>query len=283
METRHREVLFHPPVILSIAGSDSIAGAGIQADIKTAGALGAYCCTAITAITAQNSKTVSSIWPVPQRELQNQLAAVNDDVALKAIKIGMLGSVESVEVVSRFLSSREPLPIVLDPVIRSSAGDDLATIEIIAAMRELLFSRAAIITPNIDEAAAILTTKTATSTDEMREQALALQKQGAHAVLVKGGHLLHQETAMVSDVLADGEQIQIFEARRITTRHTHGTGCSLSTAIAVELANGEPLADAVRIAKGYVTNAIAYAARQDIVDSNGPINHFYHHKYKVRV
>lgn len=282
METRHREVLFRPPVILSIAGSDSFAGAGIQADIKTAGALGAYCCTAITAITAQNSKTVSSIWPVPRRELQNQLAAVNDDVVLKAVKIGMLGSVEAVETVSLFLSSRGSLPVVLDPVIRSSAGDDLATNEIIDAMRELLFSHAAVITPNIDEAAALLVTDTASSTDEMREQAIALRKQGARAALVKGGHLL-QETAMVSDVLADGDHVQIFEARKIATRHTHGTGCSLSTAIAVELAKGEPLADAVRIAKGYVTNAIAYAARQDIVDSNGPINHFYHHKYKVRV
>lgn len=282
METHNREVLFRPPVILSIAGSDSFAGAGIQADIKTAGALGAYCCTAITAITAQNSKAVSSIWPVPRQELQNQLVAVNDDVALKAVKIGMLGSVEAVETVSHFLLSRGPVPVVLDPVIRSSAGDDLATNEIIAAMREMLFSHATAITPNIDEAAAILDTKTASSTDEMREQALALQKLGANAVLVKGGHLL-QETAMVSDVLVDDGQIQIFEARRITTQHSHGTGCSLSTAIAVELAKGEPLADAVRIAKGYVTNAIAYAARQDIVDSNGPINHFYHHKYKVRV
>ncbi len=281
METSGSDTPFHPPVILSIAGSDSFAGAGIQADIKTAGALGAYCCTAITAVTAQNSKTVSSIWPVPPRELQNQLRTVAADVEIRAVKIGMLGSVDAVETVGRFLSSRKTIPVVLDPVIRSSAGDDLATNDIVRAMKDLLFPGATVITPNLDEAAVILGTRIAQDVDAMRGQATALQELGAPAVLLKGGHL--PKATVITDVLADGDRLQFFEAEKIKTVHTHGTGCSLSTAIAVALAKGEMLADAVQIAKVYVTNALAHAVRQNIVENNGPLNHFYHHKYKVRV
>ena len=285
MDTPRRESTFDPPVIISIAGSDSFAGAGIQADIKTASALGGYCCTAITAVTAQNSRGVSSVWPLPPEELQKQLQAIADDVRLGAIKIGLLGSVAAVETIAAFIERQASIPVILDPVLGASSGHDFRSQPVIDAMRQHLFGVTTLLTPNLAEAAVLLDAPVASHLREMEQQATALTALGINAVLLKGGHLplTSEDAELATDVLASDGGIQLFEARKIKTANTHGTGCTLSTAIAVELARGKELVEAIKIAKNYITNTIAYAASGTVVKSNGPLNHFYHIKFRVRV
>lgn len=260
-----------PASIVSIAGSDSFAGAGIQADLKTAQALGVYCATAITAVTAQNSRGVYEVAPIPADVITGQLRAIDDDLAPGAIKIGMVGSAAVIDLVAAYLVKRDnTVPVVLDTVIRATSGGQLLDPDAHRAMVKQLLPLAAVITPNAIEAGILLETEPARNEAQLAEQARALTELGTPAALVKGGHLNGDQS--VDALYADGE-IQFFRAPRIETHHTHGTGCSLSTAIAAGLAQGQTLSDAVQTAKEFVSGAIASAQSWELVKQNGPLDH----------
>lgn len=271
-----------PPVVLTIAGSDPLAGAGLQADLKTVAALGGYCCTVVTAVTAQNSRQLSRVWALSAEQLEAQLAAVMADVTPAAVKLGMLASAELVTAVTAFLQApaQAGIPVVLDPVFRSTTGGSLLAGEGVDALHQLL-SLATLVTPNLAEAARLLGCDESKSVEEMEAQARALCRQTGTAVLLKGGHL--SATAQAVDVLAStatGEQgepelVTGFSSPRLEARHTHGSGCSLAAAIACYLAAGFTLQEAVGNAKAYIYNAIFQAADLHLVDRNGPLHHFY--------
>jgi hydroxymethylpyrimidine/phosphomethylpyrimidine kinase len=256
-----------PPRILAIAGSDSSGGAGIQADIKTISMLGGYAMTAITAITAQNTLGVQGVEPVAPDMVAQQIAACIDDIGVDAVKIGMLASPEVIAAVAGALSAID-VPIVLDPVMIATSGAELVGPQAVAALRETLFPRAALITPNLPELAHLagraLPTRAA-----MVEAASALAEATGAAVLAKGGHA---DAATITDVLiVSGEPPLAFDHARIDTRHTHGTGCTLSSAIATLLGRGESLPDAVRLARAFVFAAIA--AAPGLGAGHGPLGH----------
>lgn len=260
-------------VVLSIAGSDSSGGAGIQADIKTGAAFGVHVATAITALTAQNSERVSGIYPVTPQQLQAQIDAVMQSLPVDTIKIGMVANAELAQVIAEFLDSVE-LPVVLDPVLGATSGSALTEgTDVESLFRQVLVPRASVITPNLLEAARLLDCAPASSYDEMERQAKGLQALGAKAVLIKGGHM---HAVLAADCLLT-EQLQPFTAPRIDTSHTHGSGCTLATAVAAGLAQGLSLAQAVAAAKTYIQGAIASAARLNLVPHNGPLHHF--HQY----
>lgn len=260
-----------PPVALSIAGSDPSGGAGIQADLKTFAALGAYGTTIITALTAQNTRGVTGVHAVPVEFVDEQLRTLTEDVRIDAVKIGMLASAELVELVGSWLG-RAPLadvPIVLDPVMVATAGSALLESSAVAALREIL-PAASLITPNLPEAAALLRGEPARSVAEMRDQADALVAGGVRRVLLKGGHL---DGAEAVDVLADATGVHELRAERIPTRNTHGTGCTLSSAIAALRPQRESWSEAVTDAKAWLTDALRGADRLDIGSGNGPVDH----------
>jgi hydroxymethylpyrimidine/phosphomethylpyrimidine kinase len=258
--------------VLTIAGSDSGGGAGIQADLKTFSALGCYGMTAITALTAQNTCGVTAIHPVPAAMVGAQIEAVLTDIGVDAIKIGMLNTPEVIEEVARQLRGCGAVPIVLDPVMVSKSGAKLLHDEAIAALRQILIPRATIITPNIPEAE-VLSGQTIRAREDFETAAAALLKLGPQAVLVKGGHLAGP--ASPDCLLAAGAPPRWLEAPRLTTRNLHGTGCTLSAAIAAHLARGLELAAAVAAAKEYLGAALAAGAAYQLGQGQGPVRHFF--------
>ncbi|GAB1255800.1 bifunctional hydroxymethylpyrimidine kinase/phosphomethylpyrimidine kinase [Aurantivibrio plasticivorans] len=264
------------PVVMSIAGSDSSAGAGIQADLKACSALGVYAATVITAVTAQNTLGVTAISPVPIDTVAAQIEAVFADLNVSAIKLGMLHSVGNVVCVARHLTAHENIPVVCDPVMMSTSGSALLSEEAVAALREELLPRVSIVTPNLVEAALLLDAEPATDEVAMIEQAEALLALSPNAVLLKGGHLTG---VSATDVLVwrdgDNQRCEVFRTEKIESNNTHGTGCTLSSAIAALLVKGYAMNDAVSTAKEYVTHAIAHADQLHIGDGHGPLQHFY--------
>ena len=262
--------------VLSIAGSDSGGGAGIQADLKTISALGAYGMTAITAITAQNTQGVRSIASVPVEVLADQIDAVVEDIGVEAVKIGMLHSPEVVQTVAEALKRHQLAPVVLDPVMVATSGASLMENATVQVLVQTLFPLATLVTPNLDEAELLLQ-RSIRTVEEMRQAARDLKVLGAPAVLLKGGHLAGEH---VVDVLlqADGEEL-VFEDKRIATPNTHGTGCTLSSAIATYLALGEDVPEAVQYARQYVRHALEAGALVATGKAgNGPLNHSFHPK-----
>ena len=258
--------------VLSIAGSDSGGGAGVQADLKTMSALGCYGMTAITALTAQNTQGVRGIHGVPPEFLRLQIDAVLDDIGADAVKIGMLHAPEIVHEVAGAIDRYALRNVVLDPVMVATSGDRLIAEETVGELVRELFPRAALITPNLDEAGLLLG-RTITGADELEEAARALLAMGAPAVLVKGGHLPGNEVVDLL-ALADGACVRM-ASTRIATHNGHGTGCTLSSAIASYLALGQPLAQAVQQARAYVLGAIEAGARVHTGRGHGPLNHGY--------
>ncbi len=260
------------PIAVTIAGSDSSGGAGIQADLKTFSALGVYGASVISALTAQNTRGVAAIHDVPAAFVTQQIDAVFSDLAVTAVKIGMLSQVATIEAVAASLRRYTQTNVVVDPVMVATSGDRLLAPEAVAALRDRLVPLALVITPNLPEAAALLETEIAADEAEMRRQGERLLALGARAVLMKGGH--GEQAEAVDLLLAEGT-VARFAAPRIATRNTHGTGCTLAAAIAAGLAKGEDLAPAVQAAKRYVTQAIAAADRLSIGSGHGPVHHFH--------
>lgn len=260
------------PVALTIAGSDTIGGAGIQADLKTFAALGVYGTTAITALTAQNTKGVSGINEAPADFVKRQIDAVMSDLPVAAVKIGMTASQPIIEVIAERLSHWQAKNVVLDPVMIATSGDRLLADGAIEAMRATLMPRATLVTPNLPEAAALLDEQVARTEDDIADQGRRILKFGVPAVLIKGGHGEGPESI---DYLITADRVVPFAAARLNTKNVHGTGCTLSSAIAAGLAKGEGLEAAVRQAKDYVSAAIATASRLGIDRDNGPIHHFH--------
>ena len=254
--------------VLSIAGSDSGGGAGIQADIKAIMALGGYAATVITAVTAQNTLGVRAIHAIPLDIIRAQMEAVLEDIGVDCIKTGMLATAQIIGVVCDGLAAlAQGVPLVVDPVMVATSGDRLIDESAVAALKHRLIPMAALLTPNIPEAE-ILSGLKITNTDAMRRAGQALLALGAQAVLVKGGHL---PGANIADVLVTSEEIMIISDPRIDTRHTHGTGCTLASAIAAGLAQGMALSDAVSRARDYVQEAIRTAP--GLGAGHGPLNH----------
>jgi hydroxymethylpyrimidine/phosphomethylpyrimidine kinase len=260
------------PIALTIAGSDSSGGAGIQADLKTFAACGVYGASVITAMTAQNTLGVAAIHPVPADFVTAQIDAVFDDLDIKAVKIGMVAQHAVIDAVVAGLERWSPTQVVLDPVMVATSGDRLLAPDAVAALRTKLIPRALVITPNLPEAAALLDTPLAADAAEIESQGRRLLALGARAVLIKGGHGQGAESI---DYLITADGVVALAAPRIASSNTHGTGCSLSSAIAAGLAKGEDLQTAVRGAKTYVTAAIAAADRLAVGRGHGPIHHFY--------
>ena len=257
-----------PVRALSIAGSDPSGGAGIQADLKTFSALGGYGCAVITALTAQNTLGVSGVLPIPAEFVTAQLVALFADVGIDAVKIGMIADAGIGEAVAEALRRYRPAVVVLDPVMIATSGDRLLAPDAERVLLEELLPLADLITPNLDEAAALLRTTRATGEAQARDQARALAALGARRVLVKGGHLDDPSSSVDFLALADGS-VHDLSARRVDTRNTHGTGCTLSSAIAVLRPLAPSWLTAVRAAKRYVTQALA-AADEFAIGGTGP-------------
>lgn len=260
------------PIVLSIAGSDSSGGAGIQADLKTFSALGVYGTTAITAITAQNTLGVHAQHPIPAEMVYNQIVAVLDDLHPSFVKIGMLSNPEIVMAVADALS-KYPLSIVLDPVMVSSSGHRLLSVEAQEVIKQKLLPMATLITPNLPEMEA-LTGFPLSTYKEKEKAARCLMNSGAKAILLKGGH---EEGDVKTDILfsnsATGIQSAMFTSETVATRNIHGTGCTLSSAITAFLARGLALEEAIVEAKKYISNAIQSGANIAIGHGFGPVNH----------
>lgn len=259
-------------IAVTIAGSDSGGGAGIQADLKTFSALGVYGASVIAALTAQNTQGVTGIHDVPAAFIAQQIDAVFSDLAVGAVKIGMLSQPATIEAVAAGLKRHGQRKVVLDPVMVATSGDRLLAPEAIETLRCVLIPQALVITPNLPEAAALLEAPLARSEVEMRGQAERLLALGPRAVLIKGGHDSGPESV---DLLVEANRQTRLAAARVVTRNTHGTGCTLSAAIAAGLAKGLELDAAVRAAKDYVTAAIGAADRLSIGSGHGPVHHFH--------
>ncbi|WP_406855787.1 bifunctional hydroxymethylpyrimidine kinase/phosphomethylpyrimidine kinase [Alsobacter sp. KACC 23698] len=260
------------PIAVTIAGSDSGGGAGIQADLKTFSALGVYGATVVTALTAQNTVGVQGIHDVPAAFIAQQMDSVFSDLAVDAVKIGMLSQAAVIETVAAGLERRGVSRIVLDPVMIATSGDRLIALDAVQALRTVLIPRACLITPNLPEAAALLDAPVAHREDEMRRQGEALLAAGARAVLMKGGHGAGDRSV---DLLVEPAGTTRFEGPRVATRNTHGTGCSLSAAIAAGLAKGLDLREAVGAAKTWLTSALQAADTLRIGHGHGPVHHFH--------
>ncbi len=263
------------PIALTIAGSDSGGGAGIQADLKAFSALGVFGTSVITALTAQNTREVRAIHDVPASFIADQLNTVLDDIRVDAIKIGMLSRPETITTIAEVLRQRQLNNIVLDPVMVAKSGDKLLADESVDALRRELLPLATLITPNLPEASVLLNIDEAVNAEEMHAQAQQLLALGPQAVLVKGGHLASSASDDSADLLLDQRASQWLPAKRIPTANTHGTGCTLSSAIAAGLAKGLSVTDAVNQAKAYITAAIAAADRLSVGSGHGPTHHFH--------
>ncbi len=260
------------PNILSIAGSDPSGGAGIQADLKTFAALGCYGMAVITALTAQNTRGVAEVFVPPPSFVAEQIDSIFTDIVVHAVKIGMLADAHVALAVADRLGIYQSPNIVLDPVLVATSGDSLGTPEVVDAIRHSLMPMAALITPNLPEAARLASRPIPDDIAGMRDIARALVDAGAQAVLVKGGHLGGERSV---DVLFDGRTLQEFTAPRIATQNTHGTGCTLSSAIASYLALGHDLPAAVAAAKAYLTEALRRSDELRVGGGHGPVHHFH--------
>lgn len=260
------------PTALTIAGSDSGGGAGIQADLKTFSALGVYGASVIAALTAQNTRGVTAIHDVPPEFVRAQMEAVYSDLAVDATKIGMLSQAAVIDVVADGLDTLHAGPVVLDPVMVSATGAKLIDDRAVAVLVERLFPRASLVTPNLHEAARLLDAPVAEDRAAMERQAAALLAKGARGVLLKGGH---GSGPVAADLLATPDGLRWFEAPRLATVNTHGTGCTLSSAIAAGLAKGVGLDRSVAEAKAYVHAAIAAADSLSVGTGHGPVHHFH--------
>ena len=261
--------------VLTIAGSDSGGGAGIQADIKTISALGCYASSAITAVTVQNTLGVSGVHVVPTDIVEAQIDAVLSDIGADAVKIGMLFSADIVRAVARQLKAHKITSAVLDPVMVSTSGHTLFQSEAVTTLISDLIPLARIITPNVPEAEVLLGGTKITEGSQLPEAAKELSRRFGVSVLLKAGHI---EADTLVDILYCAEDRQLYElpALRVDTPNTHGTGCTMSSAIAAFLAKGFTLPEAVKGAKDYVNNAIISGANYSIGHGHGPVNHFYH-------
>jgi hydroxymethylpyrimidine/phosphomethylpyrimidine kinase len=260
------------PVALTIAGSDSSGGAGVQADLKTFAALGVYGASVITALTAQNTTGVRGIHQVPADFVAAQIDAVFGDLDVKAVKIGMVSQRGAIDAIVAGLARWSPKHVVLDPVMVATSGDHLLAKDAVARLRSELIPRASLITPNLPEAAALLNEPVAESEAAIASQGKRLLAMGCGAVLIKGGHGQGSESI---DYLFDGNRTLALVAPRIDSKNTHGTGCSLSSAIAAGLAKGEELETAVRMAKAWISEAIESADRLGVGHGHGPVHHFH--------
>ncbi|MFD2208006.1 bifunctional hydroxymethylpyrimidine kinase/phosphomethylpyrimidine kinase [Kiloniella antarctica] len=260
------------PIALTIAGSDSGGGAGIQADIKAMSALGVYAASVITALTAQNTCKVHSIYPVSTHFIQDQIHTVFEDLDVKAVKIGMLGTPDVICAVANAMNNYPDVPIVLDPVMVAKSGDKLLQDDAIQSLKEHLLPKATIITPNLPEAAELTEMKEPTSLDEMSELLQVFKKMPIKSVLLKGGHLGGDTS---DDLFFDGQADRCLSGLRINTSNSHGTGCTLSASIAAGLAKGLPLIEAVTQAKTYLSNALQHADTLGVGKGHGPVHHFH--------
>ena len=260
------------PIALTIAGSDSSGGAGIQADLKTFSACGVFGASVITALTAQNTRGVTAIHEVPAAFITEQIDAVFSDLDVKAVKIGMVSQRPVIEAIAAGLDRWSPRHVVIDPVMVATSGDRLLAPDAVDALRTMLIPRATIITPNLPEAAALLEDGIAASDSEVEHQGARLLALGCTAALIKGGH---GDGPQSVDHLFSRDGHRAFAAPRIATRNTHGTGCTLSSAIAAGLAKGRALDDAVHEAKAYISAAIAAADRLEVGHGHGPVHHFH--------
>lgn len=260
------------PIALTIAGSDSSGGAGIQADLKSFAACGVYGASVLTALTAQNTQGVSAVHPVPPDFVTAQIDAVFADLDVKAVKIGMVAQADVIAAIVAGLDRYKPAHVVVDPVMVATSGDRLLRPDAVAALRADLIPRAHLITPNLPEAAALLGEGLATDEDTAAQQGRRLLALGSRAVLIKGGHGTGPESV---DFLVTPDRTVRLAAPRIATTNTHGTGCSLSSAIAAYLARSDDLETAVRAGKDFVSAAIVASDRLQVGRGSGPIHHFY--------
>lgn len=264
----------HEPIpnVLSIAGSDPSGGAGVQADLKAFSALGAYGMCAVTALTAQNTTGVRGVSGVDPEFLRAQIEAVFDDVRVDAVKVGMVGSAASVRVVADCLARYRPAVVIVDPVMVAKSGDRLIDDAAVTALRERLLPLASLITPNLPETAVLLDDHEAPATAAaMADAGMRLLGSGASAVLVKGGHL---DGAAVTDVLCESTGTRAYDAGRVQTMNTHGTGCTLSSAIAALAPASASMAATVDAARRYLLMALAAADRLSVGQGCGPVHHF---------
>ena len=255
--------------VLTIAGSDSGGGAGIQADIKAMSANGVFAMSVITAVTAQNTEEVTDVFELPPHIIAAQLDAVFDDFEVAAVKTGMLSSAEIVRIVAKMLKSQNVTNLVVDPVMISKSGRSLLKPDAIDALKKELIPLALIVTPNIHEAQQLSGIEIKTLADA-RRAAKVIHGFGCRHVLIKGGHLLSERA---TDLLYDGRFFNVFKGEFIDTPHTHGTGCTYASALAAQLARGKAVPEAVQAAKSYVTEAIRHSLA--IGHGKGPTNHFY--------
>ncbi len=260
--------------LLTIAGSDSGGGAGIQADLKTFSALGCYGMSVITALTAQNTRGVTGIHPVPASFAEQQMEAVFSDIGADAVKIGMLYSAELIETVARQLNKYRIEKIILDPVMVAQSGDKLLQDDAVEALKEYLIPLATVVTPNLPEAQ-VLIGRELNTLEDMQEAARVIASGRCRSVLIKGGHLENSDACTDILYLTDEDRFVILSSERIKTRNNHGTGCTLSSAIAAFLAKGENTEQAVRKAKAYIREAIRAGADYTIGQGHGPVDHFF--------
>ena len=261
------------PIVLTIAGSDSGGGAGIQADIKAISATGSYACSVITALTAQNTQGVSGIFSVSPDFVEQQLDAVFSDLNVVAVKIGMLADSQVIAAVARKLRQYQPQIVVLDPVMVATSGDLLLEQSAISSLKAELLPLATVITPNLPEAAALLDCAVPQTEAEMEALLDALRALDTQAVLLKGGHL--EQEAKSTDLLVTASELERLSVERVATNNTHGTGCTLSSALASYLAQGQGLSEAVASAKNYITLALQHADQLHVGQGHGPVHHFF--------
>jgi hydroxymethylpyrimidine/phosphomethylpyrimidine kinase len=262
------------PTALTIAGSDSSGGAGIQADLKTFTALGVYGASVVTALTAQNTIGVQGVHVVPTAFVVQQMESCLSDLNVRAIKTGMLATAEIVRAVAERLALAPSIPLIIDPVMVATSGDALLTPDAVEAYKSDLIPQALLITPNLHEAARLLDSTVARTLDQAVAQAKALLRLGPQAVLVKGGHFAATDVDAV-DVLVMTDRAMMIRAPRIATENTHGTGCTLSAAIAAHLVKGLPLIAAVEAGKAFVSAALAAATGLRFGAGHGPVDHLF--------
>jgi hydroxymethylpyrimidine/phosphomethylpyrimidine kinase len=256
-------------VALTIAGSDSSGGAGIQADLKTFQALGVFGMSAVTAVTVQNTQKVYDIQEIQPEIVHDQITCLFDDIEIHAVKIGMVSSIELIQAIAKALGSVNPPAVVLDPVMISKSGYHLLKQDAKDALVRYLFPLAEVVTPNIYEAQAIVGYDIH-DIDDMKTAAIDVLKLGAKKVVVKGGHL---GKGQATDILYDGREFNKLQSHRVDTKNTHGTGCTFSSAIAANIARGKPFFESVTLAKAYITGAIEHAL--SIGKGHGPTHHFF--------
>ncbi len=276
MKVRLNEISMTPvPNVLTIAGVDPSGGAGVVADIKAISAQRAYACAVVAALTAQNTQAVTGIYAVPASFVREQIDTLFADVTLHAAKIGMVGGRAVIAAIAEGLARALPAHVVLDPVMVAKSGDALLDKEGVGALREMLLPLATVITPNLPEAGVLLERRAPDNLKEMRQAAEALRERLTHAgarwVLLKGGHLSHDQA---TDLLHDGDRMIELTAPRIPTRNTHGTGCTLSAALAALLPQSVDVPSAAREAKKYLSAALARADELNVGQGHGPVFHF---------